>query len=102
VKIMSWPTAVVVSVALLVMGTLTLLEADTSDLMLILLSLLGGMGAEQLRGLRENTNGTQAAILRELAETRRVLARVAGYTDTDGNSPPPNGGGLQTSSERGK
>ena len=77
---MPWPTAIVVCIALLVIGVLSFTGADTSDLMLIVLSVLGGMGVSELRAVKENTNGTNARLLNELAETRKVLAQ---------STPPP-------------
>jgi len=74
---MPWPTAVVVCIALLVIGVLSFRGADTSDLMLIVLSVLGGMGVSELRAVKENTNGTNARLLNELAETRKALAQSA-------------------------
>lgn len=77
---MPWPTAIVVSIAILVFGGLSWKGADTSDLMLILLTLIGGVGWSELKAVKDNTNGTQAAMLSELRETRKLLAQ---------STPPP-------------
>lgn len=88
-KAMPWPTALVVSVALVVLGGLAFVGADTSDLVLILVSLVGGAGVTELRGLRENTNGSQAKLLSLLEEQHKMLARIAGVTPTDQPPGPP-------------
>jgi len=73
---MPWPTAIVVSVALLVIGTLSVLGADTSDLMLIVVSVLGGMGVSELKAVKDNTNGNNTRLMDELTATRQALAQA--------------------------
>ena len=73
---MPWPTAIVVSVALVVIGALSVIGSDTSDLMLIVVSVLGGMGVSELRAVKDNTNGSNTRLMEELAATRELLARA--------------------------
>lgn len=68
--------AAVLCVGLVVLGVLVVLKADTSDLMLILLGVLGiGIGG-QLGAVKTQTNGTNSALVEELRESRRENAEL--------------------------
>lgn len=51
---LSWPTALVVVAALAALTVLSLNRVDTSDVALILITLLGGAGVDQLRRIRRD------------------------------------------------
>lgn len=74
---MAWPTALVVSVALAAIVVLKILGADTSDLTPILLLLLGGLGAGELRAIKEQSNGNNTLLHERVAEQGRVIADLA-------------------------
>lgn len=71
---MSWPTAIVVTVALVVMGVLAIFGVDTSNLTWVLLSVLGGLGVGELKAIKEQTNGSNTKLLEEVAQHRQILA----------------------------
>ena len=94
---MSWPTAVVVCVALVVMGVLAALKLDTSNLTWVLLTVIGGVGVGELKAIKDNTNGDKVRMADELAEHRKLIGEMAqtmaGMTPaaapTDPSSPIP-------------
>lgn len=57
------PMALVVVAAIAGICYLTAIDADTTDLMLIIITLIGGVGAQQLAGLKQNTNGNMSRLL---------------------------------------
>jgi ABC-type transport system involved in cytochrome bd biosynthesis fused ATPase/permease subunit len=81
-KTMPWPIALVVSVAIVVIGVLSAMDKDPVTVVGAIVLLLGAFGYAELREIKSNTNGTQTklieqntALLAELAEYRRANAR---------------------------
>lgn len=79
---MPWPIALVVSVAIVVIGVLSAMDKDPVTVVGAIVLLLGAFGYAELREIKSNTNGTQTklieqntALLAELAEYRRANAR---------------------------
>lgn len=70
-----WSTAVVVVTALASITILAVFGIDTSDLVLIVLVLLGGAGAAQLSSIKTQVNGNLSKLMDELSETRKALAQ---------------------------
>jgi hypothetical protein len=77
-KTMPWPLALVVTVSILVVGTLAILDKDVNVVMNAILLLLMALGYAELREVKSNTNGTNTKLMEdnsklkeELFETRR-------------------------------
>lgn len=78
-KTMPWPLALVVTVSILVIGTLAILDKDVNVVMNAILLLLMALGYAELREVKSNTNGTNTKLMEdnsklkeELFETRRT------------------------------
>jgi len=81
-KTMPWPIALVVTVAIVVIGVLSALGKDPVTVVGAIVLLLGAFGYAELREIKGNTNGNMsklmeqnAALLTELAEYRRSAAQ---------------------------
>lgn len=73
-KTMPWPVALVVSVAIVVIGVVAALGKDVTAVLGSIILLLGAFGYAELREIKTNTDGTNARMMDELAEYRRAAA----------------------------
>lgn len=80
-KTMPWPVALVVSVAIIVIGVTSALGRDVTPVLGAIILLLGAFGYAELREIKSNTNGTNNRMMDannrmmdELAEYRRAAA----------------------------
>lgn len=83
---MPWPTAFVIVAALAAIVVLRVLGADTSDLTPILLLVVAGQGAAELRAIKEQSNGNNTLLHERVAEQGRVIAELA---KANAPAPPP-------------
>ena len=83
---MPWSLAMVVTVTILVIGTLAILDKDINVVMNAILFLLMALGYAELREVKSNTNGNNTKLLEELAEYRRDNSRM---TERAFESQPP-------------
>jgi hypothetical protein len=81
VKTMPWPVALVISVAIIVIGVISAIGRDVTPVLGAILLLMGGLGYAELREIKSNTNGTNNRMMDannrmmdELAEYRRAAA----------------------------
>jgi hypothetical protein len=81
-KTMPWPIALVVTVAIVVIGVLSAMGKDPVTVVGAIVLLLGAFGYAELREIKGNTNGNMSklmeqntALLTELAEYRRTAAQ---------------------------
>lgn len=74
-KAMSWPLAMVVTTAIIVIGLLGLFQRDVAAVSAAIMTLLLALGFAELREIKTNTNGTNAKMMEELTEYRRSSAR---------------------------
>lgn len=88
-KAISWPLAVTVMAALCaVVVTQIWGNGDTSDVLTIVLLLLGAYNTAEIREVKANTNGATRSLLEENANYRRQLADI---TNRALESPPLGG-----------
>lgn len=85
----SWPTAVVVSVAIIALVVLAGMRADASMVAWVILAVLGGAGAAQLNAVREQTNGNTTEQLRIIRETQVEQARLISALSASVAAAPP-------------
>jgi hypothetical protein len=88
---MSWPTAVVVCVAIIVIGALGVLGVDTNAITWVLVTVVGGLGVGELRAIKEQTNGTQSKLMEQAAKHQDVLSELARGNAAPPPPAPPNG-----------
>jgi hypothetical protein len=95
VKSMSWPLAIMVSVAMLVIGTTALLNKDVAAVTGSILTLLIAFGVAELREIKTNTNGSNEklmsqnqALMTELTESRQNQQQMMAKMLSLGITPP--------------
>lgn len=85
-KDISLPMAIMISVAMIVVGVVAVMDRDIQAVGNVILMLLVALGIGELREIKGQTNGNMKRLLDELAEYRRAQARV---TDRAFDSQPP-------------
>jgi hypothetical protein len=75
-KNLSWPMALVLSLVVVVIGTLAFVGKDVRTVSDAILFILVALGYAELREIKSNTNGNNTKMLEELAEYRRQAARL--------------------------
>lgn len=92
---MSWPLAIMVSVAMLVIGTTALLNKDVAAVTGSILTLLIAFGVAELREIKTNTNGSNEklmsqnqALMTELTESRQNQQQMMAKMLSLGVTPP--------------
>lgn len=72
-KTMPWTLALVVTVSILVIGTLAILDKDINVVMNAILLLLMALGYAELREVKSNTNGTNTKLMEDNAKLKEEL-----------------------------
>jgi hypothetical protein len=72
-KSMPWSLALVVTVTVLVIGTLAILDKDVNVVMNAILFLLMALGYAELREVRSNTNGTNTKLMEDNTKLKEEL-----------------------------
>ena len=85
-KDISLPVAIMVSVAMIVIGVVAVMDRDIQTVGNVILMLLVALGIGELREIKGQTNGNMKRLLDELAEARRMQSRM---TDRAFDSIPP-------------
>lgn len=68
---MTWPFAIVVGIALIVAGVVTIRGGDTSDILTIVSLLINAVLLAEMREVKTQTNGNTSRMFEELAMYRR-------------------------------
>jgi hypothetical protein len=91
-KNLSWPLALMVTVAMLVIGAVAILQRDVAAVSSAILTILVALGLAELREIKSSTNGSNdrlmqqnKALMEELSEYRRSASR---FTDRALDSQP--------------
>lgn len=85
-KDISLPMAIMISVAMIVIGIVAVMDRDIQAVGNVILMLLVALGIGELREIKGQTNGNMKRLLDELAEARRTQSRM---TDRAFDSIPP-------------
>lgn len=79
----SWPLAIMVSVAMLIIGVTVVTDKDVSSVTGAIITILIALGLAELREIKSQTNGNQSTLMEqnkslmaELAQYRRDAARI--------------------------
>lgn len=72
----SWPLAVMVSVAMLVIGATALLDRDIAGVSAAITTILIALGLAELREIKTNTNGNNTSLLEQ---NKVLMAEIAQY-----------------------
>jgi hypothetical protein len=82
-KNLSWPLALMVTVAMLVIGAVAILQRDVAAVSSAILTILVALGLAELREIKSSTNGSNdrlmqqnKALMEELSEYRRSASRI--------------------------
>ena len=94
---MTWPLAIMVSVAMLVIGVTVVMDKDVSHVTEAIITILIALGLAELREIKSQTNGNQntlmeqnKALMNELAQYRRDAASITNRAlDSQPLTPPP-------------
>lgn len=86
-KDISLPMAIMISVAMIVIGTVAIMDRDIQAVGNVILMLLVALGIGELREIKGNTDGNMKRLLDELAESRRAQSRVVDRAFE--STPPP-------------
>lgn len=70
---MSWPLALMVSIAMLVIGTTAVLDRDVAAVSGAIVTLLIALGLAELREIKTNTNGNNNQLLEQNREQNNLL-----------------------------
>lgn len=73
---MSWPLAVMVSIAMLVIGATALLNRDVAAVSAAITTVLIALGLAELREIKASTNGNQSALM---AQNRALMEELGQY-----------------------
>jgi len=101
----SWSLASMVIVAMVVIGTVALLDRDVAAVSSAILTLLVALGLAELREIKSNTNGSNnslleqnKALMHELAQYRRDALRITDRAfESAPMGPPPHQGSTPPS-----
>lgn len=100
---MSWPLAIMVSVAILVIGATALLDRDIAGVSAAITTILIALGLAELREIKTSTNGNTSALMEqnkalmaELAQYRRDSATITNRALESAPLSPPSGSTTTT------
>jgi hypothetical protein len=106
----SWPLAIMVSVAMVIIGVTVVTNKDVSAVTGAIVTILIALGLAELREIKSNTNGNQTTLMEqnrslmaELAQYRRDAARFTDRAmDSQAMTPPtpPDGQLVPTNNDR--
>lgn len=87
-KTMPWTLALVVTVSILVIGTLAILDKDVNVVMNAILLLLMALGYAELREVKSNTNGTNTKLMEDNSKLKEELYETRRTQETPPLPPP--------------